>query len=1607
MHFKGILGAAAFFGALFLVTTTSYAYEGDTHAYLTDEAVKFFDKFSTSTPLDPSLKDFLTDGSRHEDSVPRWMNHFYDPVHGMGLSDSLLGDWETSKGWADDGNNQNKLLYKAPSTISSILSAIQKKKLSEISSDTDFTWREAIRHYIKGEKESAMYTLGHVLHLIEDASVPDHTRNDPHPGDSPYENWTQQFTLAHPDPELEHRLEGKTPPYFNGLGVYFDSLAEYSNSNFYSRDTVGIQSGYNFPEPSYFDFEKDGKKYAKKTDAEFGDYPLARVSGVLDSDSKELINRPVIMSSYWSRLSTKSVQYAAGVITLFFKEAEAASKNPAPTVVEEKSFLGNMSDTVGNFFGSIIGTIRSAFSRSSDRGNDEVTTTDETDAEYQNEKDTSTAALATSPTIFSDKQVARRGETIVIKGVHFGAKSGIVLHFESLFVSTSTSVVTDVNGGFTENVYVGQEFIGGNYTISAEDASGVVVGNKIIVSVLNFGREETEEQETNSSTVVETANVVVATSSQERIQPTIDPPKAGTQYSFAVSATPSYAGVLLNEIAWMGSTENANAEWIELKNISAATINISGWQLVDKGEQIKVIFPEGTVLSAGGLYLLERTNDDAVPHEKADLIYSGALSNSNEELRLFDAGCALIDEVFANPSWPAGDVASRRTMERETNRSWHTFGGTATNNILGTPKRQNGQALVVYSGGGGGGGGGVTSGGGNNSGGGSSSTPTPAPTSTSTSTSTSSSTPTPPVPHLRINEVMYDAPGADVSHEWIEIINDGTSTASLAGVKLLEGSSHHTLTLARGTNELLRDEYAIIADNASTFIAEHVSTDVPVFDSAFSLNNDGELLRLVMDDRTIDSFSYTSSSGADGSGDSLQYFSDGWEAALPTPGAENVKGVHASSTEGTGESNSPPSLAANDVVISEVLFDAEGTDEGKEFVELYNPANQEKDLSNWSLRYSRGSATTTESLAVFGGSSEGNDRTVIPAYGFLLVGLNGYDSSVFGIEADIKRSAVLLNGGEMLSDSVRLSLINQDGSDISAVRYNANSISSPGESIERRAWKSGTCVSAQDTGEFLGNGCAESGSGSFGKRQHPRPQNSKSLPEPRTPPEFATSSVSAILSEDGLNVEISWERTPNDDNGDGLYYEISDAESEAVFQKISGTHRWADALDEVGKVYTYRVRLSDRDGLGSDYGTVQVETPSFFSDLLFYENASGTPVADMRFEQYPFIPDAYWDHTNTSWKAVVLYLNGAAEREEFLSITNDFIPQSANAIKARYVACAGNEVTTQRIILPDTADRCSTLGGGLYPVSLVLPEDRRLVFPIEVPSVTSHDYLTVALYSFYESGESTRFKLVATDAKQYHFQATPPPSLPPSPPEGMQVEFNNFHSFIKVSPGVSRDEDSPDSALSYEVRVTRDDESLSTDAWRAIPAGGRTSFDVDHPHSYLVESRARDGDGNTSDPATFLWSFPASYIPLPFQRHREEILRGAAEQLITITHDVNVNGVAMWLGADGGVYCCSKSKLVIYEDNEGAHGTMIAASAPQSLSAVGYDNALNAQWEIIYEFSSPFYLQAGKKYWLSIEGTGESSNPTRVYGSAVDAYQYGHWKGDDWKDAYFYLRQAL
>jgi phosphatidylserine/phosphatidylglycerophosphate/cardiolipin synthase-like enzyme len=132
-------------------------------------------------------------------------------------------------------------------------------------------------------------------------------------------------------------------------------------------------------------------------------------------------------------------------------------------------------------------------------------------------------------------------------------------------------------------------------------------------------------------------------------------------YNSTVGAAGTSEGPVISEVAWMGTTIDANDEWVELFNPTNEIIQLDGWTL-KASDGTPSVQLTGSI-SPGETYLLERTDDSTVPGITADQIYTGALSNTGEVLELADGANQTIDTIS---SWYAGDSASRATMERKS-----------------------------------------------------------------------------------------------------------------------------------------------------------------------------------------------------------------------------------------------------------------------------------------------------------------------------------------------------------------------------------------------------------------------------------------------------------------------------------------------------------------------------------------------------------------------------------------------------------------------------------------------------------------------------------------------------------------------------------------------------------------------------------------------------------------------------------------------------------------------------------------------------------------------------------------------------------------------------
>lgn len=160
---------------------------------------------------------------------------------------------------------------------------------------------------------------------------------------------------------------------------------------------------------------------------------------------------------------------------------------------------------------------------------------------------------------------------------------------------------------------------------------------------------------------------------------------------FLLTPYSALAAVTINEIAWMGTANSANDEWIELYNDGAAT-DVTDWRITD-GAGFDITLTDAGTITAGQYAVLERTDDDSAPGT-AFYVYTGALPNTGATLRLYDAAGSLVDQVAGGEDWATigGDNVTKETAQY-TSSGWGTAVATpgARNN---TPEDSETSASV-------------------------------------------------------------------------------------------------------------------------------------------------------------------------------------------------------------------------------------------------------------------------------------------------------------------------------------------------------------------------------------------------------------------------------------------------------------------------------------------------------------------------------------------------------------------------------------------------------------------------------------------------------------------------------------------------------------------------------------------------------------------------------------------------------------------------------------------------------------------------------------------------------------------------------------------------
>lgn len=184
---------------------------------------------------------------------------------------------------------------------------------------------------------------------------------------------------------------------------------------------------------------------------------------------------------------------------------------------------------------------------------------------------------------------------------------------------------------------------------------------------------------------------------------------------------------------------------------------------------------------------------------------------------------------------------------------------------------------------------------------------------------------------LVINEIMYDAPGTDTDHEWIEVYNGGASSVDLTTYKLFEANTNHSLVSVSGGNTLAAGGYAVIAATPDTFEIDWPTFSGILLDSSFSLSNEtGETLSLKDASGAVtDTVTYATSAGAAGDGNTLGLVDGNWVSGTPTPGGANERSTATTTDTDTASqmttTKEPPKPVSHDAIVVDIITTSPAT----------------------------------------------------------------------------------------------------------------------------------------------------------------------------------------------------------------------------------------------------------------------------------------------------------------------------------------------------------------------------------------------------------------------------------------------------------------------------------------------------------------------------------------------------------------------------------------------------------------------------------------------------------------------------------------------------------
>jgi hypothetical protein len=347
------------------------------------------------------IKDWIREGGKQEDvPVERTLRHFHDPLKAWN-SAGFKGEGLSSLLWAQDQSNFRG------------------------SYGGDWSWKKAREFYYSAlistsgqQREqgfaNAFRALGQVMHLMSDASVPAHVRNDAHvfPNEfaglevgsqwQTYESWAKRQMTANATGKLnftgvspaagifafaKNTIAAPVPisalwdtDAYTGADIRtatgFDiGLAEYTNANFFSEDTIFRD----YPHPTYADTNYlDAINHPERVDAEDGKFDnrvyIRKTVGDADTrlvsfgyisydcikkgkyDFSPFVLDDNVYNDYAALLIPRAVGYSAALLNYFFRGDMKLDYNAASGFVIRNNSDERMEGDFGIYYDTADGS---------------------------------------------------------------------------------------------------------------------------------------------------------------------------------------------------------------------------------------------------------------------------------------------------------------------------------------------------------------------------------------------------------------------------------------------------------------------------------------------------------------------------------------------------------------------------------------------------------------------------------------------------------------------------------------------------------------------------------------------------------------------------------------------------------------------------------------------------------------------------------------------------------------------------------------------------------------------------------------------------------------------------------------------------------------------------------------------------------------------------------------------------------------------------------------------------------------------------------------------------------------------------------------------------